>query len=285
MNKKTTPFLILLLFVLTSCGSDIKTEEDKFPNIPEFPKFENDVFRTKNIATIELQPLQKFSRTFHNPFNLVYAVKDSSLYFLTFYNDDEFPEEAYLNYKYYLTLMKISDGKIKIERKWVDSDFEFNFWIKSNNDIVVGKQILTFNDDYKSSIKNDSVVINSIKGIKFERWTKDFIDNEEKTIANNKENGLVEFDNVVVDSESKLGGGWNNGFEVRDYPVYLSYYKLNWNNKTAKTKIDFSIHKNAPILLKTSNNLYYIQYNEKPQTSIDPEKNRQAKSFVINQIE
>ena len=35
-------FYILLLFVQISCGDNIKTEKDKYPDIPEFPKFKND---------------------------------------------------------------------------------------------------------------------------------------------------------------------------------------------------------------------------------------------------
>lgn len=277
--------LILIFLVFISCGDTIKTEKDKFSYIPEFPKFENDILFPKSIFKIELQPLKRFHRTTQNSFNLAYAVKNSSLYVITYYNDDEFPEEAFSNYKYYLTLLKITNGEIEIEKKWIDDNFDFNFWLKPNDDILLGKKIYSAKGSYTESIKNDSVKIDTLNDIEFQLWNKDFRENEKKTIEKNKQSNFEEFDKVIVGSNSKLEGGWNNGFETQDYPIYLSYYTLKWKNKNAKTKIDFNKNKTSPIFIKTTNNLYYIQYDEKLKMKSNAKEERLAKFFIVNEIQ
>ena len=245
-------FYILLLFILISCGDNIKTEKDKYPDIPEFPQFKDNVFISQHITKMVLNPA-KFKRSTENYFNLKYAVKDSSIYLVTNYNDAEFPEINALDDKYYFTLVRIDNGKVTLKKEWTDSDFTSNFWIKPNNDLIIGKRSFSSNEKYQNSKKTDSIKIDSLKYIQFKNIGELF-DTEEKV-------NFKKFDSVVIDSKGKLGGGVNSGFDYKYSAVYLHYYKLTWKNKKSLTKID-ERWTPFPYFIPVKNKLYCITYNE-----------------------
>lgn len=242
----------LFLLTLASCGDNIKTEKDKYPDIPECPQFKDNVFISQNITKMVLIP-SKFKRSTKNYFNLKYAVKDSSIYLITNYNDAEFPEINALDDKYYLTLLRIDNGKVTLKKEWTDSDFVSNFWIKPNNDLIIGKQSFSSQENYHTSKKIDSVKIDSLKCIQF-RNIGELFDTEEKV-------SFKKFDSVVIDSKGKLGGGVNSGFDYKYSPVYLHYYKLTWKNKVSLTKID-ERWTPFPYFIPVRNKLYCITYSE-----------------------
>lgn len=273
---KNILLLIPLLFVLLSCDN-INTEKDKYPDIPDFPKFKNNIFNTENITNIELQPLSRFKKTIENEFILQYAVKDSSLYLITYYNDDDFPNEAFLDYKYYLTLVKITNGKVVKKKNWVDSDFAFNFWLKPNNDIIIGNRFFSNKNDYQTSEKIDSLKIDSLKFINFNKFNNQLVDNEDKIMEINKNNNFNKFDEIVIDSKFALKGAGRNRYYL---PVYLSYYELNFKNKKALTKVDHRLLENTPILISTNKNfMYSIIYNEEYLYD-----SKMKKQYIINQL-
>lgn len=263
-------FFILPIFVLISCGDNIKTEKDKYPDIPEFPQFKDNAFAPQNVTKMILNP-SKFKRSTENYFNLKYAVKDSSIYIVTIYNDAEFPEINSARDKYYLTLVKIDNGKVTFKKEWTDSDFVSNFWIKPNNDLIIGERSFLSKEMYQTSRKSDSMVIDSLKYLEFKNLGELF-DTREKA-------DFKVFDSIVIDSKGELGGGVNSGFDYRYSPVFLKYYKLTWKNKTRLTKID-NRWTPFPYFIPVKNKLYYITYIEDPTL-----KGKLQKEYKIELIE
>lgn len=253
-----------------SCGDNIKTEKDKYPNIPKFPKFENDVLKLVEVKTIEL----KLDSTVHhqegNYLRTRYLVKDSTLYLITFFADVEEPEHFMNSDKEYtVDLVVIKDNKIQ-HTQWSDDDFKLNFKIdKLNNDLTIGKHKFFAKSnyykqdaisDYKNEYGNDTV-FSSYLGSKLSGYFQP-----------------TSFERILVASKSKIGGAQNSPFLIKEYePIYLSYYNLNFKNKTGRTKVYDS---DPPSFIKLKDELYYF---EQENITID-EKNKILK-IIIYKIE
>jgi len=52
--RKLQTICLAIILLLNSCGDNVQTEKDEHPEIPDFPKFKDQVLQSKNISTIKI---------------------------------------------------------------------------------------------------------------------------------------------------------------------------------------------------------------------------------------
>ena len=127
-------FLLIIIFsLLNSCGKSVDVQEDKYPNIPEFPKFENDVLKLHKIQDINFEIDSTFGYI-----ETRYLVKDSTLAIINFTTTAEDRLSPQKNDLYMVNLSVIKNKKCT-SSKIIDTDFKLNFQIDSTDNITIGK--------------------------------------------------------------------------------------------------------------------------------------------------
>ena len=251
MKKLNTYFLAILLF-FQSCSNDIKTEKDKYPDIPEFPKFKNDKIKLVEVENIELKLDSTVQHQKDNYIRTRYFVKDSTLYLITFFADSDEPEN-FMNSdrEYTIDLVVVENNKIQ-HTQWTDNDFKLNFKIDSNNDLTIGKHKFQAKYNYRKQ--------ETISNFK-EEYGNDTIFS---TYIGYKLSGYftpTPFDQIVVNSERKLTGTQNSPILIpENKPLFLTYYELKFKNKIGHTKLN---NKDIPKFIKLNNDLYFIEQENK----------------------
>ena len=254
-------FAIFLLLSFSSCGDHIQREKDKYPNIPEFPKFANNKLMLKELetATVKYKKHQStkvdvHDLVIHTQDYFYYAVADSSLFMLIGYREavepgNEFPA------KNFVQLIRLKSGKVE-KLNWSEVAKAELRLLNDEQYISVGSKTfdiqsprLTFSN--AKPLEKDSTHSSS--------WN--FPSRSGGDYDNIFDSTFVkEFDRVTIGSAGRLSGGLNNGINYVYDPVPLVYYQFNVGNKIGLTKINFDEEK-PPLLLKVANKIYCITYS------------------------
>lgn len=245
---------VIVLFALISLCScnDIKTEDDKYPDIPEFPKFKNGglklVLNGEILTKIDSNVVYEDGYTT----SVRYLVNDSTLYFISYLADidrSEMPEPG-VPYSIHLYTFK---GEEITRRHWIDNDFKINFDIdRSNNDLIIGKRRFYSNSKY---LRYDTLP----KFIDSTRVDSVFYDG----FGFDPVLGVdiykpKPFEIIVIDSEAVSNAAENSAISIftwRYRPIYLSYYKVRHKNKVGLTKVTGL---RRPTFVKCKGDLYFI---------------------------
>lgn len=238
-------FLLLLsvTFTLFSCGKSYHVEKDKYPNIPKFPKFENNKLKLTKIDEV----IFDFDDDeFGQHFKKRYIIKDSILGIVIFTTNTGMMEHPQKNDPYLVNLSVINGDKITSTQR-SDYDFRLNFKIDSlTNDIIIGKTKYFTKSNY---LKNDS-----IPNLK----SDDFFDPYGKFEYDDTVFYKAErLDKIVYDTETKIDGAQNSPiFGLKNVPSFLYYYKIKTKGKEGLTKMD---NKLLPEIVTVKGNLYYVE--------------------------
>ena len=241
--------IIFFSLFLFSCDN-IKTEKDKYPDIPEYPKFKNNTLKLVKVKEIE----NKIDSTFYQDrgLNTRILVKDSTLYLISFFPSFVIREQSfsYSDLKYTIDLVVIKNNKIN-HRQWVDNDFKINFEIdKNNNDLTIGK--------HKYSAKSNYYKEKTITNLKNENDTTFYKYLNDIIYLDDINYKATVFDQATIKSRVKSGAVANSpgSIFIWEYqPVYLTYYKFKYKNKIGLTKV---YDKEMPVFIKLNEELYYI---------------------------
>ena len=122
-------------------------EKEKYPEIPNFPKFKDNVFHAEKIAEVR-QALNKKTKNQNNNYYFRYLVKDSAAYIITFFTDSDHPDYPYGGENYTVDLLVIDGDKIN-QSRWIDKDFDFNFDLDKERNLTIAKRKFTANTNYK----------------------------------------------------------------------------------------------------------------------------------------
>ena len=262
-------YLLILLVVLISCNDNVVKEKDKYPEIPNFPQFKDEIFTSTKVAEVSLK-LNKEFKYQNNKYYFRYLIKDSTAYIITFFTDSDHPEYPYGGEDYVVDLL-VFDGKNVNHSRWIDKDFDFNFDLDEERNLTIARRqysASTNYKDYKVVSTNDKKV-----DTLFKPWIQG------AAIDLNIED-LKAYDEVIIGSKGGLGGNKNMPIFSLEYDaVPLIYYELNYKSKRGLTKIDFRNEK-YPLTIKTKNSLFYVTYH---QDYIDI--NNQTKIFSFYRID
>lgn len=259
--------ILLIATAFISCDHVVK-EKDKYPDIPNFPKFKDDVFNAKQIAEISLE-LNQEAENLNNKYYFRYLVKDSAVYFITFYTNSDHPDYPYGGENYTVDLLVIEGNKTKHNR-WTDKDFSFNFDLDDKKNLTIGKRKYEAKTNY-----SEFKAIANVKDVDtlFTPWVQG-------AFAPKTDADLEAFDEVTIGSNAGVGGAENSPIVVLEYgPVPLTYYRLNYKEKQGLTKIDFRKEK-YPLLIRTKSTLFYVTYKVNYSGS-----NKQTRTYTINRID
>jgi hypothetical protein len=234
-------FLLIIIFsLLNSCGKSVDVQEDKYPNIPEFPKFENDVLKLHKIQDINFEIDSTFGYI-----ETRYLVKDSTLAIINFTTTAEDRLSPQKNDLYMVNLSVIKNKKCT-SSKIIDTDFKLNFQIDSTDNITIGKHKYLANSDYFQS--------DSIPNLRKEDW----IDPSKTFEYQDKIFYKPElFEKIAVKSETEITGVQNSpiiGF--KNVPIFMNYYKVKHHNKVGLTKVYGGF---LPEIVTAKNQMYYIK--------------------------
>lgn len=240
---KNILLLLWVTFTLFSCGKSYHVEKDKYPNIPKFPKFENNQLKLTKIDEVifDLEPNHMGAY-----FQKRFIIKDSMLAVVIFITDQGNTRNPQKNDPYLVNLSVINGDKI-ISTQRSDYDFRLNFKIDSlTNDIIVGKT--------KYFAKSNYLKIDSIPNLK----TDDFFDPYGKFEYDDIVFYKAELlDKIVYNTETKIDGVQNSPiFGLKNVPSFLYYYKIKTKGKEGLTKMD---NKLLPEIVTVKDNLYYVE--------------------------
>ncbi|MFN0254948.1 hypothetical protein [Pedobacter ureilyticus] len=254
-------YTFVLILSFSSCGDHIQREKDKYPNIPEFPKFGENKLMLKEleVATVEYKNHQSaevdgHDLVIHTEDYFYYLETNQSLFVLTGYREavepgNEFPA------KNFVQLIRVNAGKVeklnwsevaKAELRPLNNDQYISIGSKTFD---IQSPRLTFSD--AKPFENDST--------DFSSWN--FASRSGGDYYKIFDNTFVkEFDRVTIGSASRLSGGLNNGLNYTYDPIPLVYYEFNLDGKTGKTKINFD-EQEPPLLIKIANKVYCVTYS------------------------
>lgn len=257
--KQLSILNLIFLFVLISCG---KTEKDKHPDIPYFPKFKDDVLKLVKVKEIELDLDSTVKHQNSNNLKTRYFVKDSTLFLITFFTDSENAGDILGDKNVTSTVDLVVIKKDKIQHTgWIDDDFKLNFKIDSLNNLTIGKHIFFAKSNYyeqdvvsnfKDHIHNDTL---------FSHYLDDKLTGYFEPFAD---------DVVIIDRNFESGGVAHEPLSVLAFesvPVYLKYYKIKHKNKVGLTKI---YDGSRPQFIKLNDEIYFI----KEENKVIDEKNK-----------
>lgn len=251
--KIITIIAFIISIGLFSCNG-VKTEEDKFPEIPKFPLFKNnDLKLEKKIELIAKTDSTIFYQEYYY-MHKRFLVKDSTFFLITYLTDFDDPERPFEGRKYLINLLTIKNGKINLH-SWIDYDFKLIFDIdKKNDNLMIGKRKYYAKSNY---LKYDSISNTN----NFKIVDSIFYDGFFNLDCINDRNFIYpdSFDSVIIDSKLKSGavmGSTVSIFTWQHVPIYLNYYKIKYKNKIGLTK---SIDSIQPIFVKLKDDLYYIE--------------------------
>lgn len=261
--------LLVLAIALSSCDNVVK-QKDNYPEIPNFPKFKDDVFTAKRLTKISLE-LNQEAENLKNKYYFRYLVKDYSVYFITFYTNSDHPAYPNGGEDYTVDLLVIEGNKTEHNR-WVDKDFSFNFDLDDRKNLTIGKRKYEAKNNYS---KFKSIAEANVQDVDtlFKPWIQG-------AFATKTDADLEAFDEVTIGSSPGVGGAENAPVVVLEYgPVPLTYYRLNDKGKKGLTKIDFRKEK-YPLMIRTKNNIFYVTYQ------VDyPSTTKQIRTFTFNRID
>ncbi|WP_300671054.1 hypothetical protein [Soonwooa sp.] len=235
--------LIPVLFILHSCGKNFKVEKDKYPDIPEFPKFKNDQLKMTKIDEVVFD---FDDDEFGQHFNTRYIVKDSVLGIVIFTSNTGMMEHPTKKDPFVVNLTVIKGDKIMSKQR-NDDDFAFNFKIDSlNNDITIGKT--------KYFAKSDYLKFDSIPNLKEENFVDKVASFEYDDTVFYKP---YLFDKAIVDKDYKVDGAQNSPlFVIKTVPLFMYYYQVRTRGKVGLTKLKNKFINN---IINANNELYYLE--------------------------
>lgn len=268
MNKKL--YILVFILALISCNDNVVKEKEKYPEIPNFPKFKDNVFHAEKIAEVR-QALNKKTKNQNNNYYFRYLVKDSAAYIITFFTDSDHPDYPYGGENYTVDLLVIDGNKIN-RLSWTDKDFSFNFDLDKDRNLTIGKRKYQAKTDYREFKLMADSNANNIDTL-FKPW-------RQGASADFNFSDLKAFDEVTIGSKGGLGGNETMPIFSLEYdPVPLTYYGLVYKGKRGLTKIDFR-NEQYPLTIRTKNALFYVTYK---QDYVDIEN--QTKIYCLYRID
>jgi len=273
---RNTPSLLRLVmfgFWLSSCGNgNIQVEKDAYPAIPNFPKFEGNVFKSEKVATMRLELDKSFKNQQQNQYFFRYLLKDSTLYIITYFSDKEFPEIPLPNDRYFVDLIIIKGDRLTKHARWIDLDFDIHFDLDKNDDLAIGRRKYSADSHYRKfeDIKNVPHPGNPVDTV-FKTW--------DQRDAPLESPFFKSFSDVTIGTSGSISGGVNSGYGYQHNPVSLTYYNVTYKDKIGRTKINYE-YQDDPLFLKAGESIYYISYDE---DYIDYEN--RAKQYTIYKIQ
>ena len=253
-NIKSLLVLVMFGILLSSCGNgNIQLEKDKYPNIPNFPKFEGNVFKSEKVATIRLELDKNFKNQQQNKYYFRYLLKDSSLYIITYFSDKEFPDIPLNNQKYFVDLILIKGDRLTKHARWIDTDFDIHFDLDNNDDLAIGRRKYLANSHYRKfeEIENVPHLGEPVDTI-FKAW-----DQRDEPLESPF---FKSFSNATVGTSGRISGGGNSGYTYQHDPVSLTYYNVTYKDKIGRTKINYD-YQEDPLFLKAGESVYYVTYD------------------------
>lgn len=274
-------FLCLaVLLIFAACGGgDIPIQKDLFPEIPKFPEFKNKVLASKMISGIKLRLDTSFKRK-TNTYYFNYLVKDSSMYIMTYFSDEEFPDIPMSGDQYLVDLVIVTNHQPVKHFRWKINDFAINFKVDKEDNVVIGKRKYLFKDHYlKFEEAADSEIRRSDDPKNFSTWEP----RRQESLA--KTDYIAPYDQVIIGSEGDISGGVNSGFAYSNSAVYMIYYKLKYKDREGLTKINYK-QQEAPFFFKLAEEIYFVTYqNDTDLDTDDMGKNDEFKAYTIYKIE
>jgi len=254
-NIQSVFVIVMFGILLSSCGNgNIQLEKDKFPDIPNFPQFEGNVFKSEKVATIRLELDKNFKNQQQNKYFFRYLLKDSSLYIITYFSDKEFPEIPLNNDKYIVDLILIKGDRLTKHARWIDNDFDIHFDLDRNDDLAIGRRKYLATSHYRKfeEIENVPQSAEPIDTL-FKTW-----DQRDDPLESPF---FKAFYHVTIGTSGRVTGGGNSAYGYQHVPVSLTYYNVSYKDKIARTKINYE-SENSPLFFKAGESLYYISYDQ-----------------------
>ncbi|PDS25879.1 hypothetical protein [Flavobacterium branchiophilum] len=271
--------LISVLLVLISCGDNIKREEDKHPEIPEYPLFLKNslVYRKLYVATVSFNNNKsKDNLVIHTKDYFFYTVTDSTLFIITGYREAVEPGREFPA-KNFITLTRVKNSKIETE-KWTEiCDQEIPI-INNGDTLHIGRKKIDLKSTkliskkdvfYADEISKDKKFISSWDPY-YEYYNIDYKMIYDSTV-------IKEFGRVTIGSGSHLTGSVG-AINWSYHAIPLIYYQFKSNGKTGLTKINFDEQK-PPLLVKIQDKIYCITHSE------PSELNRKVINYEIGILE
>lgn len=252
--RKIKVICLLFVSVFASCGPDnIQKEKDKYPEITNFPKFQNNKLKSKEIENIKVR-LNKNFKNQENDYCFNYLVRDSALYIITYFSDQEFPDIPSKGSKYIVDLVIIKNNKPVKHSRWKDDDFDLNFDVDKDHNVIVGRRKYLLTENYLEY--EDMVNIDRLnKPASFKRWQ---IQEGEQVDTTSY---FKSFERIIINSKGGISSTPSATYSYVYSPVFMIYYRVTYKNTEGLTKINYG-GQQAPLLFKLNGEIYYISYNE-----------------------